>query len=54
VREGIVRQTLLIVATVLVLLALLGFVGISRPLRGARAWTLLCVGVVLVAAALFV
>lgn len=48
------RQTLLIVATVVVLLALLGFVGISRPLRGARAWTLLWVGVALVVAALFV
>ncbi|MEJ2679546.1 MAG: hypothetical protein P8174_10790 [Gemmatimonadota bacterium] len=48
------RQTLLIVATVVVLLALLGFVGVSRPLRGARAWTLLGAGLVLVVAALFV
>jgi protein-S-isoprenylcysteine O-methyltransferase Ste14 len=48
-----VRQTLLIIATVVVLLALLGFVGISRPLRGARAWTLLAAGVLLVAVAWF-
>jgi hypothetical protein len=48
-----VRQTLLIIATVVVLLALLGFVGISRPLRGARAWTLLGAGLLLVAIALF-
>lgn len=47
------RQTLLIVATVAVLLALLGFVGVSRPLRGARAWTLLGAGLALVAVALF-
>ncbi len=45
------RQTLLIIATVVVLLALLGFVGISRPLRGARAWTLLVAGLLLVAVA---
>lgn len=48
------RQVLLVVATVVVLLALLGFVGISRPLRGGPAWTLLGAAVVLVLVALLV
>ncbi|HKJ93441.1 MAG TPA: hypothetical protein VJ957_09740 [Longimicrobiales bacterium] len=47
------RQALLIIATVVVLLALLGFVGIARPLRGGRAWALLVAGLALVVVAFF-